>query len=219
MDIGVLHSRDRTSTASGSFLIGLSHRWRCCTDAPTGARKLAPPLLVVLACVCTVVTPVQADVEFRPYAEGFIAGSGIAVANLDYYPVYASLTAGFFFKKGFGLELHLDGEILPGQDDGYELAYEHGGGVGLRFESPPRSGLSGYAVLGYTTFSLRQERDNPTVVGDELNADFGGPRISLGLVQRLKRLPYLSVSAEFRKYYVEDGLDIDSVVVGLRVSR
>lgn|GEM_PF-800271 len=211
-----MYCRNYTSCAPGVLVTGLvSYLMRL-----SGAGK-AWLLVGLVGASQLLASPVQADEGFmlRPYAEGFVAGSGISVGAFDYYPVFAGVSAGFFFHKGIGLELHLDGEILPGEDNDYELAYERGAGVALRLESPAQGGLSGYVLLGYTEFSVRQERENPPVAGDEVNGDFGGPRISIGLVQRLARSPWLSVSAEYRKYYVEGGLDVDAFVLGLRVSQ
>ncbi len=221
-----MHCRDQTSCSPDGLAIRLSSYWLAFVSLAFARRCLARShrlclLASLIAASQLVPTLALADegFEFRPYVEGFIAGSAIDVGNFEYYPVFGGVSAGFFFREGIGLELHLDGEILPGEDNDYELAYERGVGAALRFESPPREGLSGYVLLGYTNFSARQERETPPVAGDELNGDFGGPRLSIGLVQRLTRLPSLSITAEYRKYAVQGGLDVDALVLGLRVSQ
>ncbi len=218
-----MHLHDRTTAAQarlsggtssiGSVDLTLRHERRK-TGAP--AWLLGP--LGLLAWLLCADAHAQ-TYTFRPYVEGFAAVSGVNVGDLEYFPAFGGVSAGAFLRPGIGLELHAEGELRAGDDDDFEFAYENGLGASLRLQSPPQRGISGYVLLGYARFSVRQERENGAGAGAQLSETFGGPRVSIGLVQRLERWPLLSVSAEFRKYYVEDGIDIDSFVLGLRMGR
>jgi len=151
------------------------------------------------------------------YAQAGIGIGGVRVGELDFYPAFVTATLGAYVLPGIGLELHADAGFREGRDDGFELELPLAYGAGVRFESPPERGLAGYIVLGYVAFEAEQAlRENPSAT--TVDEDFAGGRVSIGLVQRFERVPGLLLSAEYRKYAVEDGLDLDALVIGLRVN-
>lgn len=156
---------------------------------------------------------------FRPYVEGYVAGGGISVEDLDFVPFFAGITAGVFLRPGIGLEVHADGPLSAGEDGGFDLTYENAFGIAARFQSPPQRGVSGYVVLGYTQFSLEQESDGVPVAGADIDEDFGSGRLSIGLSARLTRLPRVSITAEFRRLFTNGSLDVDAFVLGVRFGR
>lgn len=194
-----MHSRD------GSNTDGLR---RCCAWAH---------VWLALACACAVVMRPAGAAGFalEPYVEPYVAGTGIDVGEADFHPFFGGITAGTLLRDGVGVEVHLDTELATDDAAGFELAYERGLGVALRLVSPPQRGLSGYAVIGYSQFSLRQ-RGNQPLAGVTIEDEFAGARLSLGVVQRLRRIPWLSVSAEYRHYNVDGGLNVDAFALGLR---
>lgn len=182
------------------------------------SHSLLGRLVLGALCVLMAAAANADERRFAPYVEGYVAGSGIAVGDVDFTPFYGGVTIGGYIHDGIGLELHADTEIASDRTGAFDLAYEGGFGVGLRFQSPEQRGLSGYLTLGYTQFSVRQERVGSAVNAVDLTEDFAGARLSIGLVQRLQRFPSLSVSAEYRHHNVDGGLNVDAFVLGLRVS-
>lgn len=153
----------------------------------------------------------------RSYGELYLGAGGVKVRDLDFYPLFAGLSAGAFVLPGIGVELFADASLADDEADGFQLEVERAYGAGVRFQSPSLEGLSGYIVLGYVEMSISQELDD-AIDGDErrVEEDFTGVRASVGFVQRFDRIPWLSMSAEYRVYYVEDGLDLDAFLLGLR---
>ena len=182
------------------------------------ARALLPVLLLGLLSSVATQPASAAFGDLRPYLEGYIAGSAVEVAGEDFFPGYAGLTAGVFVFPGLALEVHADGELADDSRDGFDLAYENGFGVAARFQSRPIGGVSGYVVLGYTAFRVNQQPSGPSLIGGDVTETFDGTRVSIGVINRLSRFPLFSISAEYRRYFTEGGLDIDSLVLGLRIS-
>lgn len=188
---------------------------------PVSHRALRTIVLALAFLTLSCAHAASADDRYasgRLYGELGLGAGAVKVGELDFYPGFASAALGAFVWPGIGVEVFADGGLREGIDDGFQLEVSQGVGAGIRLESPPSDGLAGYVVLGYAEFRVRQDRDNDRGRTADLVEDFGGVRVSVGLVQRFERVRSLSLAAEYRKYYVEDGLDLDALVVSLRVS-
>ena len=152
----------------------------------------------------------------RVYAEVQVGAGNVDVSGLRFYPPIGGVAVGAYVRDGIGVELHADGGIDVDDDGGFELGLDGATGLGVRFESPPTRGTSGYITLGYSAWTLSQEPAGPGT--GEVDEDFTGARASIGLVKRLERVPALSLSAEYRAWYVDDGLSVTSLLLGLRLS-
>ena len=87
----------------------------------------------------------------------------------------------------------------------------------MRFQSPPRNGFSVYLMAGFVDYQVVQE------VNDErgrarVSEGFTGFRLGFGLAQRLPVFENVLVTGEYRNYFSEDELQVDSLTVGLRVN-
>ena len=162
-------------------------------------------------------TSVSVQAQNPLYAELHVGAGGVSHSDLDFIPTFGSLSVGAYVYPGIGLELFGDSGLNPGADDGLELSINEAFGIGARFESPARRGMQGYVVLGAVEYTLEQRIEGTETLG-LVEEDFTGMRISVGLMQRLVRLPALLVSAEYRHYNAGERLRLDAFVLGLRVN-
>lgn len=157
--------------------------------------------------------------EGAVYGEVQVAAAGVEHSNLDFYPVFGSVSAGVFVVPGIGIELFADSNISSDRTDGFDLEVEDAYGIAARFQSPPVNNVQGYIVVGMVQYNVNQQAVGQTGAGDSrVSEEFSGARVSLGLMQRLKRLPGLLVSVEYRHYNAGEPLRVDALMLGLRVN-
>lgn len=151
------------------------------------------------------------------YGELHFGAAGIRHSDLDFFPLFASATAGVFVVPNVGIEIFADAALADEDNAGFDMELSSAQGIAARFQSPPRGGLSGYIVLGMVNYTLTQTPQNALVANGKIEEDFRGARISVGLVQQLRRVPELSFSAEYRSYYADQPIKVDSLVFGVRL--
>jgi len=152
------------------------------------------------------------------YGELHFGAGGVRHSDLDFFPLFASFTAGFFVVPNIGLEVFADAALADEDNAGFDMELSSAFGVALRLQSPPRAGLSGYVVVGMVDYTLTQTPRGSSADNRAIEEDFRGARVSVGVMQQLRRVPALSVSAEYRSYYADQPIKVDSIVFGLRVS-
>ena len=153
------------------------------------------------------------------YGELQVGAGYVNHSNLDFYPSIGTVTLGAFVLPGIGFEVFADSGLAEGSEAGFEMSLEHAQGVAARFQSPPVKGLQGFVVLGLVDYTLEQRSDLiGTATGRTISEDFRGARVSIGMMQRLKRFPYLQVTAEYRHYNADEPIRLDGIVFGLRVN-
>ncbi|MFK7852983.1 MAG: outer membrane beta-barrel protein [Granulosicoccus sp.] len=172
----------------------------------------------LIACVLVLVCPlVHADGRF--YGEIQLAAGGVQHSEVDFFPVFGSISVGAFLLPNIGVEVFADTGLSSDKSDGFDLDIEQAQGIALRLQSPPNNDIQGYVVLGYVNYTLDQDSlPTATLAGSSVNEDFRGARISVGLMQRLQRFPNLLVSAEYRHYNADEPLRVDALLLGLRVN-
>ena len=172
----------------------------------------------LIACVLVLISPF-AKADGRFYGEVQLAAGGVQHSDIDFFPVFGSVSAGMFLVPNIGVELFADTGLSSDESDDFDMDIEQAYGIAARFQSPATGGLQGYIVLGYVNYTLDQDsRPTATLAGSSVNEDFSGARISVGLMQRLGRLPNLLVSAEYRHYNADQPIRVDALVLGLRVN-
>lgn len=173
-------------------------------------RRLLP---VTFACA-VLATAGEATADSPVYAEAAVAASGVRHSDVDFYPIFGSVTLGAYVWPGIGVELFADRGIAEDEKRGFDLSLEEAEGAALRFRSPEDNGLSGYIVLGYVDFMIEQERAD---AGDDraLEVELSGARVSIGVSQRLRAVDSLIVSAEYRNYYTEEDVRVDGLLLSL----
>lgn len=172
----------------------------------------------LLACVLAVSTSI-AQAEGPLYADVQVAAAGVSHSNLDFYPAFASVSAGLFVREGIGLEVFADSGIRSDRKNGFDLEVTEAYGFGLRLQSPPVRRIQGYMVLGAVNFTVNQQANATASLGGSLiNGDFTGLRVSLGVMERLERWDNVLVTLEYRHYNADEPLNVDSLLLGLRVN-
>lgn len=152
------------------------------------------------------------------YGELHFGANGIRHSDLDFFPLFASITAGAFVLPNIGIEVFGDLALAEEDNAGFDVELTSALGIAARFQSPPWQGLSGYIVLGVVDYTVTQSPQNASIGSGSIEEDFLGVRVSVGVIQQLKRLPRLSVSAEWRSYAVDEPIRVDSLVIGLRIT-
>ncbi len=172
----------------------------------------------LLACVLALGTSVaQADGPL--YAEFQIGAAGVRNGDLDFVPKLASVSAGFYLRKGIGLEIFADRGISTDRKDGFDLDLEGAHGIALRLESPAVRRTRGFLILGAVEYSINQQSVTTTGQGDSsIDGDFTGLRVSLGITERLERWDNVLVSVEYRHYNADEPLRVDALYLGLRIN-
>lgn len=172
----------------------------------------------LIACLL-VVTSSYTLADGPLYGELQLGAGGVSHSELEFYPVFGTLTLGAFVLPGIGIEVFADNGVADGKDDTFDLGIEEAYGMAARFQSPPVNGLQGFIVLGMVNYTLDQQAES---IGDgpapAINEEFRGVRVSIGLMQRLKRVPWLQFTTEYRHYNADEPLRVDALVFGLRVN-
>lgn len=172
----------------------------------------------LLACVLALGTSVaQADGPL--YAEFQIGAAGVRNGDLDFVPKVASVSAGFYLRKGIGLEIFADRGVATDRKDGFDLDLESAYGIALRLESPQVRRTRGFLILGAAEYTINQQTVGSNGLADSsVDGDFTGFRISLGITERLERWENVLVSVEYRHYNADEPLRVDALFLGLRIN-
>ncbi len=172
----------------------------------------------LIACVLLIASS-QIHAQGPVFAELQVGGSGIRNGDLDFHPFFGSVTLGAFVLPNISLEVFADTGFAEGEDDNFELDIDQAFGIAARFQSPPVNGVQGFIVLGAVSYTLDQSFDSGnTVRGPSVNEEFTGVRVSVGLMQRLKRFPNLLFTTEYRHYNADEPIRLDALLIGLRVN-
>lgn len=172
----------------------------------------------LIGCLLAVSTSL-ASANGSLYGEVQLAAGGVQHSELDFYPLFGSVSAGMFLAPGIGLEVFADTGLAADTVGGFDLEIEQAYGLAARFQSPPARGIQGYIVLGVVNYTLNQaSKATASLAATDVNEDFTGARISVGLMQRLKSAPNLLVSVEYRHYNADEPLKVDALLLGLRVN-
>lgn len=153
----------------------------------------------------------------RVYADAQWGVQAVRHSDLDFYPLFSSGSLGLWLFDNIGVEVFGDAGLGSFEDDEFSVEVEEAGGVAMRFQSPPRNGFSLYLTAGYVDYQVAQ------VVDDErgrarVSQGFAGLRLSLGIAQRLPVFDSVLLTGEYRNYYSEDELQLDSLALGLRIN-
>ncbi|MFK7861114.1 MAG: outer membrane beta-barrel protein [Granulosicoccus sp.] len=171
---------------------------------------IATVLLVTTSCALA---------EGPVYAELQIGASGVRHSDLEFYPVFGTVSLGAYVAKNIGIEVFADSSVSSDDDEGFELDIEEAYGVALRLQSQPINNVQGFIVLGAVNYTLNQESLlSSGVSGLPANEEFEGMRVSVGLMQRFERVPGLLFTAEYRHYNADEPLRVDALVFGFRVN-
>jgi len=212
-DSSVPHSRNRWN------------HWR------VSARKQASACLLVLGLIC-IGLPDNAEARpgqnhslwqysgspmSRVYADVQWGVQAIGHSDLNFYPAYTSGGIGLWLFDNIGIETFGDLGLEAYQSGPFTVEIEEAGGVGLRFQSPPKRGLSAYLVAGYVDFQLTQVESDSRGTR-RVSQGFGGVRFSVGLAQRLRSFDSVLLTAEYRNYYSQSEIQVDLLSVGFRVN-
>jgi len=172
----------------------------------------------LIACVLAFsVSIAQADGPI--YAEFQFGAAGVRNGDLDFVPKLASVSAGFYLRQGIGLEIFADGGVSSDRKDGFDLEIESAYGIALRLESPPVRRVRGYMVIGAVEYTVNQESSaTADIRSSAIDGDFTGLRIGLGISERLERWDNVIVSLEYRHYNADEPLQVDALLLGLRIN-
>lgn len=172
----------------------------------------------LIACVLAVSSSFAAA-DGPVYAEVQLGAGGVRNSDLNFYPIFGSANVGVYVRPNIGIELFADTGVSSDEAGGFDMEIEQAYGIAARFQSPPIHGVQGYIVLGAVNYTLDQSASAAgSLPASQINDDFTGARVSVGLMQRLKRVPNMQVSFEYRHYNADEPLRLDALVLGLRVN-
>lgn len=153
----------------------------------------------------------------RLYAEIHGGIGNIGLADLNFRPLEGQVSVGGFFLQGLGIDLNLGTALLDDDDDGFELQIENTVNLSLRFESPPKDGLSAFILVGISRFTAVQDSVNSVGQSRTVSETFQGGSLALGLLQRIPNTRF-SIVGTFRTQLVDEPIDVDTYTLGVRAS-
>ncbi len=151
----------------------------------------------------------------RLYADTQWGVQAVRHSELDFFPLFSSGAIGLWVFDNIGVEVFGDFGLGSFERDDFEVEVEEAGGIAMRFQSPPRKGFSVFFTAGYVDYQLAQVVDDERGVS-RVSQGFAGLRLSVGLAQRLPVFESVLITGEYRNYYSEDELQLDSLALGLR---
>lgn len=169
----------------------------------------------LIACVL-LMTSASALADGPVYAEVQVGAAGVRHTDLDFYPSFGTLSLGAYVIPNIGIEIFGDTGISSGEDGNFDMEIEQAYGAALRFQSPPRNGLSGFITVGAVNYTLDQRLDVEGAAA--INEEFTGARFSVGITQRLTLIPGLLLTAEYRHYNADGPLRVDALMIGWRIN-
>ena len=89
----------------------------------------------LIACVLLSISPF-ASAEGRFYGEVQVAAGGVQHSDIDFFPVFGSISAGMFLVNNIGIELFADTGLASDKSDGFDMEIEQATGIAARFQSP-----------------------------------------------------------------------------------
>ena len=153
------------------------------------------------------------------YGELQLGAGAVSHSELDFYPIFGTATLGAYVYPGIGIEIFGDTSVASDNDGNFEMDLQEAYGIAARFQSPPQNGLQGFIVVGMVNYTYDQQaRASEGRLASTVNEEFRGARVSVGVMQRLERFPYLQFTAEYRHYNADEPLRLDSIVFGFRVN-
>ena len=153
----------------------------------------------------------------RLYADVQWGVNAVRHSDLDFFPLFTSGTLGFWVVNNIGIEVFGDAGLGSFEDGDFSLEVEDAGGIALRFQSQPRNGFSLYFTAGFVDFQVTQVVNDERGIG-RVSEGFAGLRLGVGLAQRLPVFENVLVTGEYRNYFSEDELQVDALVLGLRIN-
>lgn len=146
------------------------------------------------------------------YAEVALSVANFEVREEPYNPGLLRLQAGWFLRDGISLL----GQISTGISDdsalGFDAEIDLIASWFLRFDSPERDGFRLSIYGGYSHIELSLAPPGGGSPGDET---FAQPAIGLGLAQRLGTGPW-SITADLLRHYDDEGVDVQTLSLGLQ---
>ena len=155
--------------------------------------------------------------QSRVFVDFQVGAQLVGVFEEDFTPSVVSVGGGIWIFDNIGIDVFFDTGISDDNSGNFSAEIEEAAGFGLRFQTPPKRGFSGYVNVGFVDYQilLTDNDENPNRL---ISQGFTGGRIAIGLSQQLKYFDYLSVTGEYRNYFSDDDLQADSLVFGLRVN-
>ncbi len=181
---------------------------------------------VLSACALLVQSPAWAhkslftytqSPQSRVFADLQVGTQLVSFSELDFTPLVTSVGAGVWVFDNIGIDFFYDTGISDDDSGNFSTEIDEATGFGLRFQTPPKRGFSGYVNVGYVDYQVSLTI-NDALGSRRVSEGFAGGRIAIGLSQRLRHFDFLSVTGEYRNYFSDDDLQADSVVFGLRVN-
>jgi len=172
----------------------------------------------LIACVLTVCSSF-ANAEGALYADLQFSVAKVNHSELEFYPQFASVSAGVFLYPGIGIEVFADGGLGSDRRSGLDLEIENAYGIAIRLQSPPVRRVQGFIVLGAVDYTINQSASaTSSSVGSSIDGNFTGLRVSVGLLERLERWENVLLSLEYRHYNADEPLQVDALLLGVRVN-
>ncbi len=157
-----------------------------------------------------------AKAELPFYGEVRLGAGGVRHSDLDFFPVFGSLSAGLYLAPQIGVEGFVDIPLASGEKGVFEVEVPQASGLAVRFSSAAMRGLEAYVVFGYVAFELEQSASGSQATG-LISETFTGVRTSIGIQQRLSLFPDLLVGLEYRNFATDSGVIVDGLSLGIRM--
>lgn len=136
------------------------------------------------------------------------------VDKAEFAPSAGELRAAFYLQPQVALEVYAGAGAGSATDLDLDYKVNYFAGGALRLESPLRNDTQAFFLLGYGVSDINLNRSGTGQPGDET---FDGPTYGGGLEISPFRNKHLRLNVTVRRYYGDNGIDLDYGSVGFRV--
>ena len=160
-------------------------------------------------------TPLSAGASgFQPSAYLSIKAQqhAMRVSDTRFTLPAASLTGGYWFQQGIGLELEFSRSLSDEQRDGLEVELDQMVSLGVRLEGPPKDDLALYFVFSLSAAEVTSRFDIET---RSLGSSVDGYGVTFGLTWQAA-VPGLALDLGATHNRLDDDIGVNTLHMGLR---
>ncbi|MDX1453418.1 MAG: hypothetical protein R3183_12740 [Oleiphilaceae bacterium] len=165
--------------------------------------------------VAIMLVAISVGLRAEPYSMEVNIGKQLAsVDAAKFSPSAAEMRFAWYLQPKVALELYAGGGLNSDEDLDIEYRVKYSAGFGLRLESPRRNDTRAFAQLGYGVNEFELERSNN---GQPVTDEFDGVTYGGGIEITPFRDKRLGLNVSFRRYYGDNGMELDVGSLGFRV--
>lgn len=174
-----------------------------------------PCIYAIALSILVALSPPVGAATFQPSAYLSIKAQqhSMRIGDTRFTLPAASLTGGFWFRQGIGLELEFSRSLTDEQRNGIETELDHMLSLGLRLESPPNDDLAVYFVFALSAAEVASRFTE--IETRSLGSSLDGYGVTFGFVWQ-SAVPGLALDLGATHNRLDDDIGVNTLHIGLR---